>query len=218
MKIPFTIDQFLNVFENYNVSIWPMQFVLYLFAFLSIYLLFRRNKNSDRIISMILTLFWLWMGIVYHLLFFTSINKGAYIFGSLYVIQSVLFLILGVLKYNLTFKYRTDLYGIVGSLFLLFALIIYPILGHFFGHIYPKTPTFGAPCPTTIFTFGILLMARNKVPIYLLIIPLFWSLIGFSAAVNLHIREDFGLFAAGLVGTILIIIKGINIKSQGSER
>jgi len=51
-------------------------------------------------------------------------------------------------------------------------------------------------------------MATNKMPWYLLVIPLLWSLIGLSAAVNLHIYEDFGLVIAGVIGTVMIIIKG----------
>ena len=30
MKPPFTIDQFLEVFKNYNQAVFPMQFVLYM--------------------------------------------------------------------------------------------------------------------------------------------------------------------------------------------
>ena len=46
----------------------------------------------------------------------------------------------------------------VAWLLILFALILYLGLGIVFGHRYPAVPVFGvAPCPTTIFTVGILL-------------------------------------------------------------
>lgn len=40
-------------------------------------------------------------------------------------------------------------YGMTGSLLMLYAMMIYPALGYFLGHVYPKAPTFGVPCPTT---------------------------------------------------------------------
>ena len=207
MKIPFTIKEFLNVFKHYNNTIFPMQIILLLLAVIAVILIIKKHEKSNLYISLILSFFWLWMGIVYHILFFSSINKGAIVFGILYILQAFLFFITGVLKAKLSFKFRFDIYGIVGSVYFLYALIIYPILGYFLGHIYPRTPTFGAPCPTTIFTFGVLLFASKKIPKYLLIIPLIWSIIGFSAAINLHITEDLGLFLAGLLGVLLIVIK-----------
>jgi hypothetical protein len=44
-------------------------------------------------------------------------------------------------------------------------MVVYPLLGIRFGHSYPRAPLFGvAPCPTTIFTFGLLLWATRSVP------------------------------------------------------
>ena len=83
-----------------------------------------------------------------------------------------------------------------------------------FGHTYPSNPTFGLPCPTTIFTFGILIWTVKKIQIYVVIIPLLWSLIGFSAALNLGVKEDFGLLIAGVLGFILIIIKNKRFKEE----
>ena len=213
MSLPFTTEQFLSVFEKYNLSVWPMQAVLVLLAILAIILSIRKINRSDEIISIILGFFWLWIGIVYHIIFFTSINKAAYFFGALYIIQGLLFLYVGGLRSKLSFKSHPNSHGIVGSLFILYALIIYPGLGYFFGHVYPKNPTFGLPCPTTIFTFGILLWTDKKIPKYVLAIPLIWSIIGFGAAVSLGVREDYGLLIAGLLGSILIIIRDRSRKS-----
>jgi len=95
---------------------------------------------------------------------------------------------------------------IIGGIFALYALVIYPVLGYSFGHVYPASPTFGAPCPTTIFTFGLLLWTDKRFPRHILVIPLLWSIIGFTAALSLTIREDFGLLIAGLLGTLLILL------------
>jgi len=206
LQIPFSLGDFLNVFNAYNQSIFPLQIIFYLIAFLCIYLLFTENKNTNMVISIVLSFFWLWMGIVYHLIFFSAINKAAYFFGALFIIQGILFTVWGVSKNSLSFEYQKSTNNIAGIILLLYALIIYPVLGYNLGHAYPYSPTFGLPCPTTIFTFGLLLFTNKKIPVYLLIIPLFWSVVGFTAALTLTIYEDIGLLIAGLTTFTFLLI------------
>ena len=206
MNLPFSIEQFLGVFERYNLSIWPMQVIAYLLGVTAVALAVRQTRYSGRIIGGILGFFWLWMGIVYHLMYFSSINDLAIGFGAAFVIQGALFLFVGVVAQRLSFRVGSDPISLVGVLFVLYAMIVYPIIGMLLGHGYPQSPVFGvAPCPTTIFSFGLLLWSGARVPKYLLAIPLLWSFVGFGAALSLGIREDIGLLIAGLLGTALLI-------------
>jgi hypothetical protein len=101
----------------------------------------------------------------------------------------------------------TDVYSIVGILFIVYATVGYPILGYLVGHIYPQTALVGIfPCPTTIFTFGLLLCTDRRVPKYLLIIPLLFSLTGFLWTF-IGMVEDIGLIAAGVLGTAMIVYR-----------
>jgi hypothetical protein len=204
--MPFTTDEFLNVFEQYNLWVWPMQLILNLLAIVAFWFLVFGKKNKSKVINAILVFLWLWMGMVYHLLFFSEINKAAYIFGFLFLVQSFLFAWYGLIKAkNIKYQFRLDVYGVLGLLFIIYALIVYPILSIYFGHEYPKMPTFGLPCPTVIFTIGILLFAFDRIPGIVILIPFLWSLIGFFAAVNLTIKEDFGLLIAGILGTAVLL-------------
>jgi len=205
MQLPFTVEQFLSVLKSYNESVFPLQIVFYLIAFSSVYLIFNSIKNNGKIISGVLSFFWLWIGIFYHLMFFTAINKAAYLFGILFIIQGILFALYGVIKGNITYEYRNNIFNNIGIIFITYGLIVYPILGHLLGHQYPYSPTFGLPCPTTIFTFGVLLFVNKKLNVLVFIIPLVWSIIGFGAALNLTIYEDYGLLIAGVLGFILLI-------------
>lgn len=205
--IPFTVDQFLNVFARYNVAVWPAQIVLYAIALGAIGLALQRTRNFSRTISCLLSVLWLWSGIVYHLIFFSRINPAAYLFGALFIFQAFLFIYAGVLKRKLSFSFPRRSYGIVGGLFLVYALIVYTVLSFKLGHRYPMTPTFGVPCPTIIFTFGIFLWTRRKVPLYIMIVPLLWSLIGLSAALSLGMKEDYGLVIAGVAGFLLVVLR-----------
>ncbi|MBP1750889.1 MAG: hypothetical protein H6Q52_3428 [Deltaproteobacteria bacterium] len=42
---------------------------------------------------------------------------------------------------------------------------------------------------------------------YLLVIPLLWSIVGMSAAVNLRVPQDYGLVVSGVLGTVLVLIQ-----------
>jgi len=205
MKIPFTVDEFLEVFKLYNQAVYPMQIIAYILGIIMVVLAVRDKKYSSKLISAGMTFLWLWNGLMYHILSFSSINKPAYLFGVLFIVQGLLFFVLGVLKDSIHFQFKMNLSGVVGSLFIVYAMVIYPVLGYLFGHGYPQSPMFGiAPCPTTIFTFGMLLWTL-KMPKRILWIPLIWSLIGFSAALSLGIKEDVGLLIAGVAGAIIIL-------------
>jgi hypothetical protein len=206
MQLPFTTEQFLDNFKNYNLAIWPIQIGFYLLAAIAVYLILRKGRGSGKVVSAILSFFWLWMGIAYHLIYFTAINKAAFLFGAIFILQGLIFLYVGIIKNNLSFKLKPDFNGITGAILVLFALVVYPILGYGLGHAYPSSPTFGLPCPTTIFTFGILLWIDKKFPIAIVVIPFLWSIIGFTAAFSLGITEDIALLVSGLAACILLIL------------
>jgi hypothetical protein len=204
--LPFTVDQFLGVFERYNQAIWPMHIVAYILAIGVIFLAAKKTRYSDQIISVVLACFWAWMGIVYHLMYFSAINGAAIGFGILFIVQAILWLVFGVIRPKLSFQLDTNPYALTGVVLIVYAMLVYPLIGTLLGHGYPRSPSFGvAPCPTTIFTFGLLLWTTARVPKIVLIIPFIWSLLGFSAAVSLGIREDLGLLLAGVLSVVLLL-------------
>lgn len=208
MTLPFTVDQFIGVFRQYNLAIWPLQIVAYLLGLAALALTVRKTRVTDRVNSLILSFFWLWMGIVYHEMYFSPINTAAYLFGALFVVQGLVFLVAGALYRRLSFGFRPGVYACTGIVFILYAMIVYPVIGALSGHGYPDSPCFGiAPCPATIFTFGLLLLTDRAVPKYAVIVPFLWSLLGFTAALKLCIREDVGLLVAGIAGTLLLVIR-----------
>jgi uncharacterized membrane protein HdeD (DUF308 family) len=213
LKIPFTTEQFFLVFEKYNQTIFPMQAVLILVAIASVTLAANPKPSANKTISILLGFLWLWAGVVYHLTFFTEISPPAYVFGVLFVFQGLLFLYEGVVRNRLSFRASRRLNGILGAILIVYALAIYPLIGYALGRIFPTSPTFGVPCPTTIFTFGLLLWTDKKIPLNLLIVPVLWSLVGTSAALSFGIKEDFGLLVAAMLGTASIIWRNLKPKT-----
>ncbi len=81
----------------------------------------------------------------------------------------------------------------------------YPIWATFAGHGYPELPTFGLPCPTAIFTIGVLALGHGAGVRAVLVVPLLWSLVGSQAALLLDVKPDLGLLVAGAVAVGLFL-------------
>jgi len=205
MKLPFSTAQFFDVFKQYNQAVWPAQIVLNILAVFILILIFYKFQYSDKMIAAGLALLWGWTAIVYHFMYFSKINPASKIFGTLVLIQAVLFIVFGVAQSKLVFQAALNVKTIIGLTLILYALVIYPCLGFATGHKYPYSPTFGAPCPTTIFTIGMFFLLIKPFPKTLLIIPILWSIVGGSAAIVLQVREDFGLIVAGILAFLLAL-------------
>lgn len=199
MNTPFSTAEFLDVFARYNRGVWPAQVLMYLLAALVPWLAWRPRARSGMTIGGALGFLWAWMGVVYHGLYFSRINPAAYLFAGAFLLQSALLLHAGASRAGLSFRPRADVAGVAGAVLVAYALLAYPLIGYAAGQRYPATPTFGLPCPTTIFTFGVLLWTAPRIPLRLLVIPTLWAMLGVSAARSHGIVQDYALPAAAAV-------------------
>lgn len=206
--LPFTRDDFLANFATYNEAIWPLQLLAFGLGAATLLTIYWRTTLSDKIVTACLALMWLWTGVMYHGLYFSAISTPAYTFGAMFIVQSVLLILAGLVQQKLRFGYRNDWASWFGLALIGYAAVIYPLLGFLTGHVYPHMPMFGVtPCPVTIFTFGCLLLTTARVPRWLLIIPLIWSLIGGSAAFLLGVAPDWLLLVSGMIAIPLLIVR-----------
>ena len=208
MVLPFSVGDFLDVFAVYNRSIWPVQVAIYAAAAGTVgWVLWRPTRTASLALSALLAFCWVLMGGGYHLGFFRAISGIAAPAGVLFILTGLGFAWVTA-RGTLSFGWRRDAWAIIGLVLVLYAMVGYPLVGLVAGHHYPRSPVFGvAPCPTTIFTFGVLLLARTRVPGWLLVVPAAWSLFAASAAVLLGITEDLALPVAGVAGTMGILLR-----------
>lgn len=204
MNPPFTTAQFFEIMAQYNQAVWPMQVGLILLALIAIGLVIWRRPYSGRSISVILAGLWAWTGIAYHLIYFTTINKAAFAFGAIFLAGAGAFLWAGSIKAHLEFTSTITNRRVLGIVLVAFSLVIYPALSVVLGHGYPKMPTFGLPCPTTIFTIGMLCFLATPHPRYVLVAPILWSAVGTQAAFLFGVYQDLTLLVAGIIGVLLI--------------
>ncbi len=192
----------LATFTAYNQAIWPVQIALLLFALGLVVLAVRGRAGGGRMAYAVLAVLWAWCGGAFWLLFYAryAVRPVAYVFGAAFLVQALLFGHAALVERASRVALRTDAYGVLGATLIGFALLVYPLLASALGQHYPAQPTFGAPCPLAIFSFGMLLLVRPRVPGHLLAIPFAWALLGVFPVVRFGILEDIGLVVAGLVG------------------
>jgi hypothetical protein len=202
--LPFTTEQFFDVFRHYNEGVWPTQFVLYLLGFVGVGARLAPEPVASAATRGVLAALWLWMGVVYHIAYFTSINPAAYVFGGLSVLGAVVFA-WRALGSRVAQGDRIGRVGLVaGAALLAYGLVVYPLVGLAVGHRYPAAPGFGLPCPTTIYTIGLLTLVPARGRWAELAVPVAWAAVGSTAAFALGVPEDYGLAVAGLWGVWLL--------------
>ena len=221
MRLPFSVEQFFAVFVQYNTAVWPAQVVLLALGLIAVGFVFWPGARSGTIVSAILALLWAWLGVVYHWVFFASVNPLAIAFAILSLVGALAFVWWGVIRRQLRFARPARWRAWTGGALLIYALLVYPALSWMAGHHYPALPTFGLPCPTTIFTFGVLAFLARPYPWQVFVVPVLWSLIGGQAAFLLSVPQDLGLLVAGALGVILALNSRVGVprgRSNSSGR
>ena len=205
--ITFTLQEFLEMIAGYNTAFWPLQLAFYALAVVAIVLVLRSTDRGSQIVTAILAVFWLWVGVVFNGLRFSRLMPAAVAFGVLFVIEGILLAVTGVIRGDLSFGVKRDVYGVVGGLMLLYAMVGYPALEILLGRGYPQLLLVGfVPCPTAVFTLGLLMWTDRPVPKTVLVIPVLYALSGVIPA-SIGVVEDVGLVALGLAAGLLILYR-----------
>lgn len=207
--LPFTKNEFLESIFSYNALTGNAVWLFYAAAVSSLVLLARRKNFSSTLTFVFLAFIWAWMGIVYHFAVFTKINPAAWLFGFAFVVEGILFVKESGKGNRFELAPLNSLLGAFQTACFMYSLLLYPIIGSLSGHAYPFGPIFGLPCPTTIFTFGVLstFVGDRAVLVKLSIVPLLWSVIATSAAFFFDIYEDLGLPVFAFFFVLLRFIK-----------
>ena len=196
MQLPFTNEQFFDLLAAYNVGLWPALLALWIASVLVCVLLLSSRRPPDRWISALLAAHWAWSALAYHAAFFTRINKAAWVFAALFLLQAAVFCWAGVVHGRLSFAPWRNAWAPVAWGLVAYSLV-YPAINAAQHLSVSRIPTFGVPCPTMIFTAGLLMLATPR-SWRLSIVPVIWSLIRGSAAFLLGVRADYGLPIAGI--------------------
>jgi hypothetical protein len=196
VRLPFTHTQFLDLFGAYNAALWPGAALLWVVTLAALWAL-AAGRLGPRLAGALLALHWAWSGLAYHLVFFTRINEAARVLGALFLIQAALFLYYGAVRGYLVVTWGRAPRQVASMVLCVYALV-YPLLALAAGLTWPRMPSFGVPCPSTLLTAGLLLALAPGRLRGLSIVPILWALVGGTAALTLAIRPDLMLFVAAL--------------------
>ena len=168
------VQQFFLMWAQANTALWPMDLLWYTAGIAAIILAIRPVRASSRVIAAFLAVYYVWLAIVFFGIYYTPLNDHSPAYAVMFALGGALFFVAGVIRRDLQFQPKWDLLGVTGGIFMVYALA-YPLIDAVTGHEFPAAPVFGvAPCPSTIFTAGLLLWTRPGMPMYVLVAPLVW--------------------------------------------
>jgi hypothetical protein len=196
MQLPFTREQFFDLFVAYNEALWPAVVALWVASTAVVALRLSARHQHDRWVSALLVGHWAWSALAYHVAFFTRINPAAWLFAALFLSQAVLVFRVGVVQRRLSFAPWDSAWAPLAWGLIVYSLA-YPAINAFEHRSLLRIPTFGLPCPTTIFTAGVLMLATSRCW-SLSVVPLIWAAIGGSATLLLGVNTDVALLLAGI--------------------
>ena len=159
----FSPRTYYRLFELYNAALWPAH-LLAAVAGLAILACMLRGGRGWRAACVLLGACWLWVGWVFLLDRYATINWAAAWFAGLFVVQAILLVLTR---------------GAAAITLLVFALAVYPSIGIAVGRPWTQAEVFAmAPDPTALGTLGFALLAPTAGRRWLLLaIPLLWCAI-----------------------------------------
>lgn len=205
MSTPFTTAEFLDAFARYNRAVWPAPVAFTLLAGAIGWLAWRPRRGAGRWIGRTLAFLWAWMAIVCHAVFFTALTPAAWLFAVVFLVQAGLLVHAVAGRRRIRFRAASAPGRMAGAAMAGYALVLYPLLGAASGLAYPRAPTFGLPCPTTIFTLGVLLWVEGRPPVRLFVVPVAWSVAAGVAAWQHGIVPDYGLPVAAVAAVAVLM-------------
>lgn len=207
--LPFTIDTYFAAIEQYNQSIWPLPLAGFPLALIAIGCAMQPFAAGVRVLGAVLVVAWLWSGIGFHLLHFSSINFAAPAYAGLFGVQALLFAWICLARSELRFRFTPNVPGLAGVLLIGMGDALWPTLGLILGNgTFAAAPMFAAdPTATVLVTLGVLLLAEGRAVPWLAIIPVLWTIVDGATFFVLGAPLGLAFPVIGLVVFVLLVLK-----------
>lgn len=209
-----TLQEFLNYLSTYNQRIFPMQYIAYVLGLIVLILIAWPIKQSNQVISGILAFLYLWVALIFGLPFALKGELVGIMTTIVFLIQGFIFTWF-VIRPAFNYGYHSLIFSINGFAFIVYAMVGYPLFGIVLSHRYPESMAFGlTPCPLSIFTFGTLMLTQRRIPIWIWVLPVLYSISGVFP-IRMGILEDIGLVISGIIFATMLIIRD-HLKRTGN--
>jgi hypothetical protein len=204
-EVPETL---LELFSRYNQDLWPAHVVAYLLAIPLVWALAEpaaslRSPLRSRLPALVMGILLTWLGVAFQALYATDVSRPLGIaYAALFIVGGLATIAAGVRGHLLVDTSPPPFSRLVGLTAVGYAVLVYPVLGHAFGHGWPESPLFGmAPCPTVIALFGVLVLSHPRAR-HLWVLPIAWTLLATLPAVERGVWEDVGMVVFGALALV----------------
>jgi hypothetical protein len=185
----FSPRTYLRLLELYNAEIWPLHIVGIALAIAIVIAARTRRTWGTRAIPLALAATWLFVAWAFLLRRYATINWAASYFAIAFAAEALLLAWTGATG-RLRFDLGTSLRQRAGLVAVAVALVGIPLAGWLAGRSGGQLEWFGvAPDPTVIGTLGVLLLAADRAPFTLLVIPLLWCVVSGAFQWALGLRD-----------------------------
>lgn len=174
----FTPETYFRLFELYHRDWWPMQLACLAMAVVILLCLWLKPTRGCQLIAILLAASWAWVGWVFLHLRFAPIHWIANWYAVAFFLQALLLFIYGVSRRGIEFETGNTLRAGSGVFVLLGALLAMPATAYLTGRGWMQTELFAMTPDTTVMaTLGLLLLTKDRVAVWLVVIPVAWCFI-----------------------------------------
>jgi hypothetical protein len=175
----YSARTFYRLVEQFNHALWPVHLLALLLGLVVVVLIVRPRAGQGRAISGILALLWAWVAVAWLWHRFAAINWAATWLAGGFVVEAALLFWVGVVRNELSFRFRRSAASWAGLLLLLIAMCAYPLIAIVAGRGIAQSELFGMmPDPTALGTIGCLLLVERRR--WLVVLPVVWCLVSLS--------------------------------------
>jgi hypothetical protein len=205
---PYSPEVLAASFAAYNQAYWPLPAATLGLMVGVLALAAKPQVDGARMMGAAILAAWAWVGIAWHLDAFAQINFAAPLYGALFLIQAALIGWIMIGRGDVDFEAGIDGFRLIGAGVALYGLAGYPLLTILLGGETGAVRLAGmAPGPTVLVTLGLFLMAKGRVPITLVVIPVLWCAVAGATASLMLVPEDVPLAVLGAASAVLIALK-----------
>ena len=174
----FTPETYFRLFEIYHRDWWPMQLACMTMAVVILLCLWLKPAWGGRVIAILLAASWAWVGWAFLHLRFAPIHWVADWYAAAFFLQALLLFVYGVSRRGLEFAIGNSARAGIGVFVLLGALLAMPATAYLTGREWLQAELFAmTPDATALATLGLLLLAKGRVAIWLVVIPVAWCFV-----------------------------------------
>ena len=205
------MNTFWHSIARYNEATWLWQaIIVFVGVVVTLWFAIRPSKRTTLVVKLYTTVLYLWLAVVY---FYIYCSERAYneIMALFWLILAVVWCLDLCVKHRS--EERVEPHKPLGYL-LLFTPLLYPLISMARGLQFPAITSPVMPCTVMLYTMGLLLLQRERVNLFIVLLLCHWSVIGLAKTAFFNIPEDHLMTCATLPAVYLFFKDSFQLDSS----